>query len=217
MHQTRSGRAAAAGAYLLIACTILLFTACGGGGGSDDSSPTPPQQPPGSNTPPTIAGSPVAAVEAGQNYNFQPTASDAENNTLSFSIDNKPGWAAFNTSTGALTGTPATRNVGTFAQIEIKVSDGTATVAMPRFSITVMTPATSPTPPPSVGACSTALQGTRTYDVGPGKTYEELTSVPWLSLEAGDVVNIYYRPHPTRQRSASARKVLPPRPSSSMV
>jgi hypothetical protein len=35
-----------------------------------------------------------------------------------------------------------------------------------------------------------------TYNVGPGKTYTSLTSVPWLSLQAGDVVNVYYQAAP---------------------
>lgn len=37
-----------------------------------------------------------------------------------------------------------------------------------------------------------------TYHVGPGKAYTELTDLPWLDLQAGDVVNIYYRPDPYR-------------------
>jgi hypothetical protein len=41
-----------------------------------------------------------------------------------------------------------------------------------------------------------APAGSTTYNVGPGKTYTSLTSVPWLSLKAGDVVNIYYQPTP---------------------
>ncbi|MEN9451657.1 MAG: hypothetical protein RLZZ369_716 [Pseudomonadota bacterium] len=50
-------------------------------------------------------------------------------------------------------------------------------------------------------SCSTALTGShQTYDVGPGKTYTELTDVPWLSLQAGDVVNIYYRATPYRTK-----------------
>jgi hypothetical protein len=32
-----------------------------------------------------------------------------------------------------------------------------------------------------------------TYEVGPGKAYEEPDTVPWGALTAGDVVNIYYR------------------------
>ncbi|TAK92659.1 MAG: hypothetical protein EPO09_15065 [Aquabacterium sp.] len=39
-----------------------------------------------------------------------------------------------------------------------------------------------------------------TYNVGPGKTYTELTNVPWLSLQAGDVVNIHYRAEPYRTK-----------------
>jgi hypothetical protein len=46
---------------------------------------------------------------------------------------------------------------------------------------------------------STALDatgsGTR-YDVGPDKTYTTLTAVPWLSLTAGSVVNVYYQATP---------------------
>ena len=34
----------------------------------------------------------------------------------------------------------------------------------------------------------------RTFNVGPGQTYAELTEVPWLSLRAGDVVNVFHRP-----------------------
>jgi hypothetical protein len=35
-----------------------------------------------------------------------------------------------------------------------------------------------------------------TYNIGPGQKYPDLTSFPWLSLKAGDVVNIYYAPTP---------------------
>lgn len=50
-------------------------------------------------------------------------------------------------------------------------------------------------------ACSTAITGThQTYNVGPGRTYTELTEVPWLNLQAGDVVNIYYRSTPYRTK-----------------
>jgi len=51
--------------------------------------------------------------------------------------------------------------------------------------------------------CSQAVQGSHaTYNVGPGQTYTELTQVPWLSLVAGDVVNIYYRATPYRTKFA---------------
>lgn len=43
---------------------------------------------------------------------------------------------------------------------------------------------------------TTALTGTRVFDVGPGRQYAEPNEVPWASLVAGDVVNIYHRPTP---------------------
>jgi hypothetical protein len=56
---------------------------------------------------------------------------------------------------------------------------------------------------PSINCVTTRLTGKhRTYNVGPGQQYTELTPVPWLSLQAGDVVNIYYRPTPYRTKFA---------------
>lgn len=43
---------------------------------------------------------------------------------------------------------------------------------------------------------TTAMTGIRTFDVGPGHTYSEPDTVPWGSLLAGDVVNIYHRATP---------------------
>lgn len=46
----------------------------------------------------------------------------------------------------------------------------------------------------SISACAGPLIGTnKTINVGPGQIYTEMTDVPWLTLGAGDVVNIYYR------------------------
>ncbi len=89
------------------------------------------------NRPPTISGSPPTTAREGQAYAFTPSANDADGDTLSFSITNRPAWASFNAATGALTGTPATGAVGTYADITIRVSDGTATVSLSAFSITV--------------------------------------------------------------------------------
>lgn len=50
-------------------------------------------------------------------------------------------------------------------------------------------------------ACSVALAGDpATFNVGPGQKYTELTQVPWLSLQAGDVVNVFHRPTPYRTK-----------------
>ncbi len=88
------------------------------------------------NNPPTIIGTPVTSVISGVYYSFTPTASDQDNDTLTFSCPNKPSWATFNTSTGALTGTPPT--VGTFSNIVISVNDGRGgSASLPAFSINV--------------------------------------------------------------------------------
>lgn len=89
------------------------------------------------NRAPTISGSPATSVTVGYTYSFRPTASDPDGNTLGFSILNRPSWATFNTSTGQLSGAPTSSNVGTYSNVTIKVSDGTTTVALPAFAITV--------------------------------------------------------------------------------
>ncbi|MEX8517300.1 MAG: hypothetical protein AB3X44_02135 [Leptothrix sp. (in: b-proteobacteria)] len=60
--------------------------------------------------------------------------------------------------------------------------------------------------PPAVqevsgNGCAKAITGKgQTYNVGPGQKYSELTELPWLSLGAGDVVNIFHRPEPYRTK-----------------
>jgi Putative Ig domain len=88
-----------------------------------------------SNRAPTISGSPVTTATVNKAYSFRPSASDADGNTLAFSIQNKPSWATFSTTTGALSGTPTA--AGTFGNVIIAVSDGKASVSLAAFSIAV--------------------------------------------------------------------------------
>ncbi len=97
------------------------------------------------NTAPTISGSPAASVRPGESYSFIPTVTDpdlscgAASDVLSFTIQNKPSWASFNTATGELSGTPAYLDAGIYSGIVIAVSDGTnLPVALPAFSIEVV-------------------------------------------------------------------------------
>ena len=89
------------------------------------------------NRAPTISGTPSGSVLAGNAYSFQPSAADADGNALTFRIDNMPGWAAFNTSNGRLSGTPTAANVGAYSNIVISVSDGTASASLAAFTLTV--------------------------------------------------------------------------------
>jgi hypothetical protein len=89
------------------------------------------------NRAPTIAGTPVTSVGAGQVYTFTPAAADADGNPLSFTVTNKPRWATFDAATGRLSGTPAIGDLGTYANVTIVVSDGTLTATLASFTVTV--------------------------------------------------------------------------------
>lgn len=106
---------------------------------------------------PVISGTAPTTDTAGQAYNFTPTASGPSGYTLTFSISGKPAWASFNASTGKLSGTPTSANIGNFANIVISVSDGVARASLAPFSITVSAasntaPTISGTPPAAATA-----------------------------------------------------------------
>ncbi|WP_394209152.1 Ig-like domain-containing protein [Enterovibrio calviensis] len=89
------------------------------------------------NQAPTISGSPALTVDQGATYSFVPTASDADDNPISFSILNKPDWAAFDSTTGALSGTPDQEHIGVYSNVVITVSDGEETTDLVGFDIIV--------------------------------------------------------------------------------
>ena len=131
----------------------------------------------GTNKPPTISGTPPTSVKTGSAYAFTPTAKDPEGKTLTFSVTNKPAWAAFSTTTGKLSGTPSSAQTGTYSNIGIKVSDGSLTASLPAFAIVVSSTTTtgsatlSWTPPTSNtdGSTLTNLAGYRIlYGTSPG-------------------------------------------------
>jgi hypothetical protein len=125
------------------------------------------------NRSPTISGAPPTTVQQGTAYGFRPTASDPDGNTLTFAIANRPVWATFNGSTGALTGTPGATNVQTYGNIVISVSDGAATTALPAFAITVLSSNTPPTisgSPPTTGTVGAAYSFTPTASDANGGT-----------------------------------------------
>ena len=87
---------------------------------------------------PQISGTPPTSVQAGNAYQFLPVGSDPDSgDTLVYSITNKPAWASFDPTTGALTGTPAAGDAGVTSGIVIAVSDGTMSAALPPFDLTV--------------------------------------------------------------------------------
>lgn len=140
----------------------------------------------GSNRAPTISGAPVTTAAVGSAYAFQPSASDADGNSLGFSISNKPSWATFSTTTGRLTGTPSA--TGTFSSIVIRVSDGRATTSLPAFSITVgnssnRAPVISGTPARSINVGSAySFRPTASDADGNALTYSIANRPSWASF-----------------------------------
>jgi hypothetical protein len=136
----------------------LLLTACGNGVGvsaasSDTANPAGVPSAPAA-TPVALTGTPSTSVTAGQNYVFQPTVS-AGSGSVTFQIQGKPTWAAFNASTGALTGTPAVANEGTTTGITITGSNGSSSASIGPFAIAVNAPPTSPpASPPASGSAT---------------------------------------------------------------
>jgi hypothetical protein len=142
--------------------------------------------------PPTISGTPQESVAAGQAYSFAPSASDPGGNALTFSIVNRPSWAAFSTTTGQLTGTPAVANVGSYANITISVSDGTLTTSLPAFTITVSAPVTD-APPTINGNPATSVNSGSAYSFTPSAsdpdgnalTFSIQNQPSWASFNSG--------------------------------
>ena len=89
------------------------------------------------NQAPTISGTPKTQIDAGSDYEFIPTASDPDGDSLTFEIQNKPEWANFDSTTGKLSGQPSSSQTGISANIKISVTDGNTTIFLPAFNILV--------------------------------------------------------------------------------
>ena len=87
------------------------------------------------NRPPVIEGASKTSIPMYSSYTFVPASSDIDGDNLTYSIENKPAWAEFNSSTGLLGGTPTA--TGTASDIKISVTDGRLTTALAPFSIEV--------------------------------------------------------------------------------
>lgn len=177
------------GRYLAVGALALTLAGCGGGGGGGSTN-TPSGPDPAPNRPPQIAGAPATTAQVGAAYAFHPTASDADGNTLSFQISNRPSWAAFDTASGALTGTPASNDVGTNGSIVISVGDGTTSTSLPAFSIQVQAAPQTNLPPTISGTPTTGVLAGQAYNFQPsasdpngdGLTYSISNRPAWASF-----------------------------------
>jgi hypothetical protein len=123
------------------------------------------------NRAPTITGTPRTSITVGTAYSFQPVGSDPDGNTLLYSIQGKPTWLSFSTTTGRLSGTPAIANVGTSARMTITVSDGTLTASLPAFTLQVV--AAVNLPPVITGGAATSATVGQLYSFQPSASDPE--------------------------------------------
>ncbi len=88
------------------------------------------------NHPPVLNPIGNKAVDEGKHLQFTVTASDSDNDTLTYSATGLPGGASFNTASHTFTWTPSYSQAGTYPGVTFNVSDGKAT-ASEAITITV--------------------------------------------------------------------------------
>jgi hypothetical protein len=127
----------------------------------------------------TISGTPDNVIVLGTSWSFQPEAYHPDGATLSFSIQGKPAWASFNSSTGRLSGTPTTS--GSFGPITITASDGKSHASLESFTLYAVQPgggyAIVAWTPPTERTDGSALTDLAGYKVYYGKKSSSLTHV----------------------------------------
>lgn len=121
------------------ACTLAALLLAGCLSSEKETSGGTPQQPGGgpTNAAPTISGAPEPGVNVGNIWNFTPTASDPDRDSLTFSVQNPPPWTTFDSVTGTLSGEPGMADIGEYSNIVVSVSDGTLTASLAPFSVLV--------------------------------------------------------------------------------
>jgi hypothetical protein len=149
-------------------------TSTAGSGASTTSSSSPATQI-------TLSGAAPTSVVVGATYSYQPSVSPSVSG-VTFTIVQQPTWASFDSSTGALTGTPSASNVGTTSNIEITASYGGSSSSVGPFSIvvdaaqSVAGSATLTWDAPTVNSDGTALNGLAGYRIYYGPTPDALTT-----------------------------------------
>ena len=108
-----------------------------------------------SNSAPVIVGTPATKAVAGVTYEFVPDAADADDDVLTFAIENRPDWATFSPTTGRLSGRPpASAAARVYADILISVSDSKAVADLPAYDLEVESDPDFANVPENSGTCT---------------------------------------------------------------
>ena len=169
----------------LPAAAMAFCQSCGSGGTtssqlqSGSNAPAPVTAPVVSaNQAPTISAEATAYARVGEQFNFQPNATDPDSDKLTFTAQNLPAWAAFDSASGRISGTPQAADVGEYEAITVTVADAAHHTTTSPFSITVIGAATGiatlkwETPPVKVDG--SPLDDLAGYRIVYGRTAEDL-------------------------------------------
>lgn len=166
----------------------LGLSACGGEGESVTPTSVAPAP---ANRAPFISGDPAVSVTANAAYEFTPVASDPDGDALTFNIINQPNWADFDTATGTLSGTPATSDLGAFADIQISVTDGQVSASLSPFSVTVDAAAVAAANlPPELAGLSMTLVHEDDFDDQPDFTTQAARSFCFDQSDQADCADL---------------------------
>lgn len=80
--------------------------------------------PPPANHAPVITTTPITSVNEGNAYSYDVNATDADNNTLTYSLTIAPTWLSINSSTGLISGIAPIVTSNSINSVFVRVSDG---------------------------------------------------------------------------------------------
>jgi len=123
---------------------------------------------PAINHAPIITSTPIVIVNEGLPYTYDVSATDSDNDTLTYSLSQKPSWLSINSTTGLISGTAPSVIANTPNTIVVSVSDGTNVVSQ-TYTLTIIETSTIPdTTSPVI-----TLTGSNPQIVEQGNVYTE--------------------------------------------
>jgi len=114
-----------------------------------------------------MSGAPATEATVGNSYYFQPSPASSDT-PLTYTIDNKPAWTAFDPTSGALSGTPSASDVGDSAEITINAYAGANAGTVGPFIVHVKPKNTSTVPVPNIAP---TIAGTPATSIVAGNLY----------------------------------------------
>ena len=125
-----------------------------------NSIPVPPV-----NHAPVITSVPIIQVDEGDVYNYDVSATDADGDTLTYSLTQKPSWLSINSATGLITGTAPLVNSDTDYDVRVKVSDGKGGIDTQDYTLTVLDTSIPDITPPEITIISPEDREYDTYTI----------------------------------------------------